>query len=39
MCWDTGGVRVQEGPAALAAASAVGVALTRLALLGVPVVT
>lgn len=37
VCWDTGGVRVQEGPAALAAASAVGVALTRLALLGVPV--
>jgi Malonate decarboxylase gamma subunit/Carboxyl transferase domain len=31
--WDTGGVRVHEGPAALAAASAVGVALTRLALL------
>lgn len=37
-CWDTGGVRVQEGPAALAAASAVGVALARLALLGTPVV-
>lgn len=37
VCWDTGGVRVQEGPAALAAASAVGVALTRLGLLGVPV--
>jgi len=39
MCWDTGGVRVQEGPAALAAASAVGVALTRIGLLGVPVVS
>jgi malonate decarboxylase beta subunit len=37
-CWDTGGVRVQEGPAALAAASAVGVALARLGLLGTPVV-
>jgi acetyl-CoA carboxylase carboxyltransferase component len=32
VCWDTGGVRVQEGPAALAATSAVGVALTQLAL-------
>jgi malonate decarboxylase beta subunit len=32
VCWDTGGVRVQEGPAALAATSAVGVALSRLAL-------
>jgi malonate decarboxylase beta subunit len=32
VCWDTGGVRVQEGPAALAATSAVGVALGRLAL-------
>ena len=39
VCWDTGGVRVQEGPAALAAASAVGVAITRLALRGVPVVS
>lgn len=39
ICWDTGGVRVQEGPPALAAASAAGVALTRLALLGVPVVS
>jgi malonate decarboxylase beta subunit len=38
VCWDTGGVRVQEGPAALAATSAVGVALTRLALRGTPVV-
>ena len=27
VCWDTGGVRVQEGPAALAATSAVGIAL------------
>jgi len=34
VCWDTGGVRVQEGPAALAATSAVGVALARLALRG-----
>lgn len=32
VCWDTGGVRVQEGPAALAATSAVGVALARVAL-------
>jgi acetyl-CoA carboxylase alpha subunit len=39
VCWDTGGVRVHEGSPALAAASAVGVALTRLALLGVPVVS
>jgi acetyl-CoA carboxylase beta subunit len=38
LCWDTGGVRVQEGPAALTAASTVGVALARLALTGVPVV-
>jgi malonate decarboxylase beta subunit len=37
VCWDTGGVRVHDGPAALAATSAVGVGLTRLALLGVPV--
>jgi malonate decarboxylase beta subunit len=37
--WDTGGVRVQEGPGALAAAAAAGVALTRLALTGVPVAT
>lgn len=37
VCWDTGGVRVQEGPAALAAASAVGVAIARLGLLGIPV--
>lgn len=36
-CWDTGGVRVQEGPAALAATSAVGVALAELALRGTPV--
>jgi len=35
--WDTGGVRVQEGPAALAATAAVGVALAQLALRGVPV--
>jgi malonate decarboxylase beta subunit len=34
--FDTGGVRVQEGPRALAAASAVGVALARLSVLGVP---
>jgi len=33
--FDTGGVRVQEGPRALAAASAVGVALARMTLLGV----
>jgi malonate decarboxylase beta subunit len=36
---DTGGVRVEEGPRALAAASAVGVALARLTLLGVRVAT
>jgi len=35
--FDTGGVRVEEGPRALAAASAVGVALARLTLLGVRV--
>ncbi len=35
--WDSGGVRVQEGPAALGAASALGVRLTRLALAGVRV--
>jgi malonate decarboxylase beta subunit len=35
--FDTGGVRVEEGPVALAAASAVGVALARLTLLGVHV--
>jgi malonate decarboxylase beta subunit len=35
--FDTGGVRVEEGPIALAAASAVGVALARLTLLGVRV--
>ncbi|MBI3785637.1 MAG: hypothetical protein HY270_19765, partial [Deltaproteobacteria bacterium] len=34
--FDTGGVRVEEGPRALAAASAVGVALARLTLLGIP---
>ncbi len=34
VCWDTGGVRVQEGPVALATASAVGVALARLSLTG-----
>ena len=33
--FDTGGVRVEEGPIALAAASAVGVALARLTLSGV----
>jgi malonate decarboxylase beta subunit len=38
VCWDTGGVRVQEGPAALAATSAVGVALAQLAMRRVPVV-
>jgi len=32
--FDTGGVRVEEGPRALAAASAVGVALARLTLIG-----
>src|SRR5262245_118175 len=37
VCWDTGGVGVQEGTAALAATSAVGVALTRLALRGIRV--
>lgn len=35
--FDTGGVRVEEGPMALAATSAVGVALARLTLLGVRV--
>jgi acetyl-CoA carboxylase carboxyltransferase component len=39
ICWDTGGVRVQEGPAALAAMSAVGIGLAELALRGVPVVS
>ena len=39
ICWDTGGVRVQEGPAALAAMSAVGIALAELALRGVRVVS
>lgn len=34
--FDTGGVRVQEGPVALASASAVGVALARLSLHGPP---
>jgi malonate decarboxylase beta subunit len=34
--FDTGGVRVEEGPRALAAASAIGVALARLTLIGVP---
>lgn len=37
ICWDTGGVRVQEGPAALGEASALGVRLARLALCGAPV--
>jgi malonate decarboxylase beta subunit len=36
--FDTGGVRVEEGPTALAAASAVGVALARLTLSGVHLV-
>jgi acetyl-CoA carboxylase alpha subunit len=39
MCWDTGGVRVQEGSPALAAVAAIGVGLTRLAMLGTPIVT
>lgn len=39
MCWNTGGVRVQEGPAALGEASALGVRLTRLALCGTPLIT
>jgi malonate decarboxylase beta subunit len=39
MGWNTGGVRVQEGPAALGEASALGVRLTRLALSGTPLVT
>jgi len=37
--WDTGGVRVEEGPVALATASAVGVALARLSIFGPPVIT
>jgi malonate decarboxylase beta subunit len=37
VCWDTGGVRVHDGPPALAAASAVGIGLTRLSMLGTPV--
>ncbi|HUI25275.1 MAG TPA: carboxyl transferase domain-containing protein [Candidatus Kryptonia bacterium] len=39
VCWDTGGVRVEEGPVALAAASAVGVALARLSLTGTPLIS
>jgi malonate decarboxylase beta subunit len=39
VCWDTGGVRVQEGSPALAAVAAIGVGLTRLALLGTPIAT
>lgn len=39
LCWDTGGVRVQEGSPALAAVAAIGVGLTRVALLGTPVAT
>ncbi|MDX2170815.1 MAG: biotin-independent malonate decarboxylase subunit gamma [Deltaproteobacteria bacterium] len=39
IAWDTGGVRVQEGPAALGGASALGVRLARLALGGTRVVT
>jgi len=38
VCWDTGGVRVQEGPAALAATSAVGVALAQLGMRRIPVI-
>ncbi|MBX3027245.1 hypothetical protein KF840_20300 [bacterium] len=38
LCWNTGGVRVQDGPAALGEASALGVRLARLALCGTPVV-
>lgn len=37
--WDTGGVRVQSGPGALAAVGAAGVALAQLALTGVSVAT
>jgi malonate decarboxylase beta subunit len=39
VCWDTGGVRVQGGPLALASASAVGVALARIALTGPPLIS
>lgn len=39
VCWDTGGVRVDEGPLALATASAVGVALARFSIAGPPVMT
>jgi malonate decarboxylase beta subunit len=39
VCWDTGGVRVQEGTAALAATSAVGVALVQHAQRCAPVVS
>lgn len=39
MCWNTGGVRVQEGPVALGEASALGVRLARLALCGTPLIT
>jgi acetyl-CoA carboxylase carboxyltransferase component len=39
VCWNTGGVRVQEGPAALGEASALGVRLARLALCGTPVIS
>ncbi len=35
--FDTGGVRVEEGPIALAAASGVAVCLARLTLMGIPV--
>src|SRR5215472_11601166 len=38
VCWDTGGVRVQEGPAALAATSAVGVALAQLGRRRIPII-
>ncbi len=37
--FDTGGVRVEEGPRALAAASAAGVALARLSVQGIPLVS
>lgn len=37
--WDTGGVRVEEGPVALATVSAVGTALARLGLLGTRLIT
>jgi malonate decarboxylase beta subunit len=39
VCWDTGGVRVDEGPVALAATSAVGIALARLSFQGCQILT